>query len=310
VLLYSIVSMFVVVLSLAALGVAFFGEEANLRALIHGEIETFPADERVHALVWLFVYVMAALLFAEISGSTQLLLRVRTFVATLFFYGDRWTHSTIWYWAIDEKTRNVHPDRTVGARVILKDGSLYTGVVANYPVVADDSKKDFVLQQVHRFNADSREFEPFGKEMSLLLNNRDCWSIQVGPGPEKEPTSRSRWEQGMQAALWITLLAGASVTLMSLDQRSTHDLLLRILIAFVWATASWSFLGLFRYVLREQSPSRWEDVRVQRLWLFAGAVSMLTIVLTLSAGLGWISVVGFGVGLALITVALVIEPAP
>jgi hypothetical protein len=170
ILLYSIVNVIVVLLSLAAIGVAFFGEEENLRRLVNVGFEGFPTDERVHGLLWVLVYVLAALLFAEISGSTQLLLRVRAFVATLFFYGDNWTHSTIWYWAIDEKTRSRHPNRAVGARVILKDGSLYTGVIANYPVLGDDVEKDFVLQHVHRYNPETPAFEAFGARMSLLLN--------------------------------------------------------------------------------------------------------------------------------------------
>jgi hypothetical protein len=304
VLLYSIVNVLVVLLSLAALAVAFFGEEDNLRKVITGGLEGFPPDEHLHGFLWASVYVLVALLFAEISGSTQLLLRVRTFVATLFFYGDNWTHSTIWYWAIDERTRSQNPNRAVGARVILKDGSLYTGVLANYPVLGDDAEKDFVMQHVHRYNADQRAFEAFGDRMSLLLNSRDCWSIQVGPGPEQELPARSRWEEGMQIFLWAALLAGSAVTAATLASRPSTDLLVKMLTFFSATVAIWSLLGLFRYGLKSRSPSRWDDVKVQRLWLFAGGMAMVSLLFTLTGAQLSVAIFGSVAAVALIVLSL------
>jgi hypothetical protein len=305
ILLYSIVNVVVVMLALAAVGVGFFGEEQNLRTLINGGIDAFPVEERIHGFVWILVYIFVALLFAEISGSTQLLLRVRVFVATLFFYGDDWTHSTIWYWAIDKETRSAHPDRAVGARVVVKDGSLYTGVIANYPVLGDNVEKDFVLQHVHRYNAETRKFEAFGPRMSLLLNSRDCWSVQVGPGPEQEVPARSRWEQGTQVFLWILLLIVSSLTLAALIARPAADLLSNVLAFFSATVTTWSFLALVRYLLRVQSPSRWDEVSVQRLWLFAGAISMLDVLLWLAGANTLVASIGFAVAGGFVAASLI-----
>lgn len=303
-LLYSIVNVVVVLLSLSVIAAAFFGEEENLRTLIASGIDSFPTGEHLHGFVWLLVYLVSALLFAEVSGSTQLLLRIRVFIATLFFYGDNWTHSTIWFWAIDDQTRTTHPRRAVGARVILKDGTLYTGVMANYPVVRDDVAKDFVLQHVNRYNAQKGAFEPFGPRMSLLLNSGDCWSIQVGPGPEQEPPARSLWEQGMQFALWFALIGLAFAAFATLLARPLQDLLLRLLEFFTAGVTTWSVLALVRYRLRETAPPRWDEVLVQRLWLFAGATAMASTTLWLAGVHPAVGVAGVVAALALTALSL------
>lgn len=282
VLLYAIVTGVLALSSLAVVAVAFAGREADLRQLVLTGPDQFPNDMRFEAGSWIVAYVAIALTLAEGIGNSQLLLRARALFASMFFPGGDWTHSTIWAWAIEQRTRPLSRSHRVGALVTMRSGEVYAGVLANYPVIADDKDKDFALEEARALNAATGQYEPLEKGTFLLLNSRDCRSVQVG-ALQTGPSPRPRLVQiVLGASPWILVVFVAGSALWVLLRHDSQDALLQLLEVFCLQVIMWPVLELVRgAVLRRLSA----DAVAERCWLFAQAALIFSATLLLLQGI-------------------------
>jgi hypothetical protein len=180
-LLYAIVTGTIAVLSLATIAVAFLGREGDLRLLIAADPDAFGPERRVEGFTWLLAYLGLALTAAEVVGNRQILLSARVILATLMFPATNWTRSTVWAWAIEQNARPASPHLRVAALVELNSGERYQGVLSQYPIIADDKAKDFVLAEPAVYDPVTLRFGAPRPEALLLLNSRDVRTMAVGP---------------------------------------------------------------------------------------------------------------------------------
>lgn len=278
------------------------GREADLRMLILSGPEAFGSDRRIEGVIWLFAYLGVALVVAEAVGNGQLLLRARAIVATLFFPASEWTHSTIWAWAIEQVTRPASPHRLVGVIVTLHTGDVYSGVMANYPVVADDKEKDFAIAQPRKFNPVTGKYLPFKDAPLLLLNSRDCRLITTSP-IVRRPSAESERHVYVSAAIsvlpWLALIVLAGGCLLALYDRPTQDPLIRLLEAFCLQIVVWPILESARH----QAFGGFRPTKVlDRLWLLATLALVLGLTLIV-VGASAIAVLAF---LAVAAIAVIL----
>lgn len=135
VLLYSVVIGLITVLSLAAIAVAYFSRESDIRLLIEQGLAGFPPSQRVDGFVWLIVYFGSALVIADLVGQMDLITRVRASLATLLGFSDAFEHEPIWFWALGNED--------VPVKVITKHGEVYRGLIGLYPIVDDKNAERF-----------------------------------------------------------------------------------------------------------------------------------------------------------------------
>jgi hypothetical protein len=295
VLLYAILTGAVAILSVATLAVSFASREGDLRQLVLDGPGSFAPERRFEGIAWLVVYLAVALVAAEAIGNSQLLLRARVMFASMFFPYDQWTHSTVWAWAVEQMARPFSPYERVGAIVQLRSGAVYTGLLGNYPVIGDDKDKDFALQEAKIFGADSKPL-PLKEGTIVLLNTRDCISIQIGAMGQK-PAGYVAPSPSTRIALtvipWAALVLLASAALVSLILRPEHDSLVKLLEVFCLQVVAWPTLGLLRWRFLK-AP----DTETERLWLFAqvGIVAAVTLaVIGIPIVLVWLLGVGGGI---------------
>jgi hypothetical protein len=301
-LLYAIITGSLAILALAIFAVGLLDREQDLRLLIARGPEGFSAERRIEGVLWLFAYLGAALVAAEAVGNGQLLLRARAIVATLFFTGSDWTHSTIWAWAFEQATRPASPHRRVGVIVTRHSGEVYSGVLVNYPVIADDKEKDFAIAEPRAFNRLTGKYTPFKESPLLLLNSRDCKSIITAPvqtPPRPDPERHPRISDAISVLPWLALIVLAGACLLALIARTPQDALLRLLEAFAVQILLWPVLEFARHrAFRGVRSAKVMD----RLWLLA----TLALVLGLTLAILGASAIAVLIPLVISAVALVL----
>ena len=293
---YAVVNAVVTVSALAAIAVAFFGRADDLRQLLTLGPVSFAPERRLDGFVWGATYLLVALLVAEVTGSAQVWTRTRTYLAELFSYSDTWTHSTIWYQAI-EAARELDPNDEVSVRVRLKDGTEYLGVLNEYPVVEDDKHKDFSLATAYRRTRYADTFEPVTPATHVLISSEECVSIQLGPNdrPAKPKVLDIR-PVVTHGVVWTAFLLAAGATYWRLTELKQDDLVRVLELDALWSGVV-ALFGLIRLLLKDLLD-RWERPKdVQFWWLLAGTAGVLA-----SAAL----VVGVGIAVLLFVLCAIV----
>lgn len=272
-LLYAIITGATSVLLLATFAVAFAGRELDVRVLTSDGPTGFDPGRRVEGMIWVFAYLIVALMTAEGVGSGQLLLRARVIAQTLFYPRTDWTHSTVWAWAIDTVSRPLSPSSRVFVAVRTRDGTNFAGILGQYPVVGDDKDKDFVISEPKVWSDEKRAYEELGPPL-LLLNSRDCKFLFIGP--EKSPGNRTavaevEADKRIGAAITFlpvaALVAFAALALARLLALETQDALVKLLEAFCVQLIAWPTLEALRRAALTQIR---QGTVLDRLWLLMG----------------------------------------
>lgn len=302
VLAYALINALLTALPLAAVAVAHFGHEEALLDLLNNGVASLDKSPtgRVGGFVWLVIYVGASLVVAEVSGSTQLLVRIRTFLASLFHYGGA-EDTTIWHEALGTFG-------LVSAHVYMKDGSIFRGQISGYPIAEDSVEKDFLLAQAQEWDAEHEKFREFSvgveRELTarppivseeredrqhseedegtrLLLNSRDCSAIWLGRKRERKTEAKEFWtaEHLILLVGWVALGTVAFWTLrrlIDLEEKAAAPILIDLLEYVAWLATIWSAFVLIQLETIRSSPTAWlKNEGIQRMWFMSGVLASL-----------------------------------
>ena len=300
ILFYSLANTLLAGLSLLTLAMAFADVGPVVRDVIRSGPEAISQLDRVNGAIWVLGYLGFSIAIAEVIGSAQLFTRVREMTAFVLGQADDFTHSTVWYWAIDATLKKKYRVG-VGARVMLDDGTLYLGELVNYPIVGNEEEKDIVLEAAERFNPVTREFEFVGGPVGrVLLNTRRCRSIEVGPsGPVRAPRLGLDWSRASQLGQWLATLIIGSFALAKLLQQPSMDSLDQLVTFVAACVCSFGLLGAIRLLLA--IDNRWDTRPAQLAWFTIGSVLIISSALVAlgveTAWLGPFLATGIAIGL-------------